>query len=36
MRWMTAFFATAGRLDAGKRLVVADMFGLLEIRSALI
>jgi hypothetical protein len=34
MRWMTAFFATAARLDAGERMVVADMFGLLEIRSA--
>jgi hypothetical protein len=30
MRWMTAFFATAGRLDAGERTVVADIFGLLE------
>jgi hypothetical protein len=35
MRWMTAFFvATAGRLGAGERRVVADMFGFLEIRSA--
>jgi hypothetical protein len=31
---MTAVFANAGRLDAGERVVVADMFGLLEIRSA--
>jgi hypothetical protein len=34
MRWITASFATAGRIDAGERMVVADMFGLLEIRSA--
>jgi hypothetical protein len=34
MRWMTAFFAAAGRLGAGERRVVADMFGFLEIRSA--
>ena len=27
-------FAAAGRLGAGERMVVADMFGLLEIRSA--
>jgi hypothetical protein len=35
MRWIIAFFAAAGRLDAGERMVVADMFGLLEIGSAL-
>jgi hypothetical protein len=33
---MTAFFATAGWLGAGERMVAADMFDLLEIRSALI
>jgi hypothetical protein len=33
---MTAFLTTAGWLVAGKRVVVADMFGLLEIRSTLI
>jgi hypothetical protein len=31
---MIAFFATAGRLSAGKRIVVADMVVLLEIQSA--
>jgi len=34
MRWMFAFFATAGRLGEGEETVVADMFDLLEIRSA--
>jgi predicted PolB exonuclease-like 3'-5' exonuclease len=31
---MTAFFITVGSLDAGEEIVVADMFGLLEIQSA--
>jgi hypothetical protein len=31
---MTAFFATAGRLDEGERMAVADMLGLLDIQSA--
>jgi hypothetical protein len=31
---MTAFLATAEWLGAGEEMVVADMFGLLEVRSA--
>jgi hypothetical protein len=34
MRWRTTFLATAGRLGEGERVAVADMFVLLEIRSA--
>jgi hypothetical protein len=34
MRWTTALLAAAGRLEAGAGMVVADMFDLLEMRSA--
>jgi hypothetical protein len=37
MRWRTAFFATAdvaGWIGAADKRVVADIIGLLEIRSA--
>jgi hypothetical protein len=37
MRWRTAFFATAhlaGWIDTADKRVVADIIGLLEIRSA--